>query len=580
MKHQYSKTILLITGLFIGFSGFGQVIFSDVSSTAGINAVGSNHGLSVGDYDNDGDDDLFFPRNNNFDNILYRNNGDGTFTDVTATAGLGYAGSSNNAVWGDLNKDGWLDLYVGNVFEPNLLYYNNGDGTFTEGGQTAGVDHDGKTKSLILIDINNDSWLDIYVANANEQNAFYLNNTDGSFSDIVFPSNTKDELNAMAAIFFDFDNDNDQDLYLTHDGNEANILYENNGSGYFTDVSVSSGTNIAAQGMGVDAGDINKDGFLDLYITNLYDNALLLNNGDGTFTNIAVSAGVNDYGMGWGTNFLDFDNDGQVDIYVSNDTYFSPYPNVLYKNNGDNTFTIVGENDIVSSTGGGYATACTDINDDGMIDLLIANAGMIEGNQLLRNLSPTNGNWLKVNAIGTLSNESAIGARITVEANGEIFIDQVMAGNGYATQNSLTQHFGLGNATMIDRVSVQFPSGIVNELENVSPNQTITITEDGNATSLHESLLNAFRVRLIENPVRQEIRLALDLPATLDLHIQLLDTKGQLIRNLFEGKPGLETTELSWSATTLGLQAAQHYILQIITEQGHSEAIPLLFLGP
>ncbi|MEO1438051.1 MAG: CRTAC1 family protein, partial [Bacteroidota bacterium] len=460
MRQPFYQISLLFISLFLGVTGYSQAIFSDVSSTAGINAVGSNHGLSVGDFDNDGDDDLFFPRNNNFDNILYRNNGDGTFTDVTSTAGLAYAGSSNNAVWGDLNKDGWLDLYVGNVFEPNLLYYNNGDGTFTEGGQTAGVDNDGKTKSLILVDINNDSWLDIYVANANEQNAFYLNNADGSFSDIVFPSNSKDELNAMAAIFFDFDNDNDQDLYLTHDGNEANILYENNGSGYFTDVSVSSGTNIAAQGMGVDAGDINKDGFLDLYITNLYDNTLLLNNGDGTFTNIAVSAGVNDYGMGWGTNFLDFDNDGHVDIYVSNDTYFSPYPNVLYKNNGDNTFTIVGENNIVSSTGGGYATACTDINDDGMIDLLIANAGMIEGNQLLRNLSPTNGNWLKVKAIGTVSNTSAIGARITVEANGEIFIDQVMAGNGYATQNSLTQHFGLGNAAMIDRVTVQFPSGI------------------------------------------------------------------------------------------------------------------------
>jgi hypothetical protein len=144
----------------------------------------------------------------------------------------------------------------------------------------------------------------------------------------------KSMLNAMGAIFFDYDKDNDPDLYLVHDG-QPNILYKNIGGGRYVDVSTEAGVDYEGFGMGVDIGDVNQDGWMDLYITNLYENVLFLNNGDGTFTNASQKAQVEDYGMGWGTNFLDFNNDGLQDIYVTNDSYFSDYPNVLYKNIGD-----------------------------------------------------------------------------------------------------------------------------------------------------------------------------------------------------------------------------------------------------
>ncbi len=482
-----------------------QPLFFDGSAGAGIGHPGRNFGVAFGDYDGDGADDIYISRHN-APNLLYRAIGNGQFAEVATQAGIAHAGTTNVSAWGDFDNDGHLDLYLGNRDEPNILYRNNGDGTFTDISASAGVNSGHRTRAVLWGDVDRDGLIDLYVANLAAPNYLYHNNGDGTFTDITAAANAQDFGIAMGSLFFDYDNDGDLDLYLTHDANQPNILYRNDGTGHFEDVSVASGANIAAQGMGVDFADINHDGFFDLYITNLYENVLLLSNGDGTFTETGGPAGVNDLGMGWGTVFLDYDNDGYSDIYVSNDTYFAPFDNLLYRNLGNATFEIVSEGTPLSSPMAGYGVATGDVNSDGKADLLLVNAGSQDGNQLFLNSTENGHHFIKVRLRGTASNAAAIGARVTVEANGQVQMDEVCAGMGYASQNSFTLHFGLGEAMVIDRLSIRWPNGAVEIYEGLAVDQHYFVTEgEGWVTSVHEQAKAPFVFRVWPNPVHEEL---------------------------------------------------------------------------
>ena len=473
------RKLLFFSFVTMAGTAFNQANFQDVSSQAGINNTGKNYGVAIGDYDNDGHEDIYVSRHNS-SNLLYRNNGDGTFTDVAPQAGVAHQGATTCSVWGDIDNDGDLDLYLGNRDEPNLLYLNNGDGTFTDISESSGVNTLYRTRAVLFGDIDKDGFIDLYVANMTAYNYMFRNNGDLTFTDITEESNTQDFGVAMGSLFFDYDNDGDLDLYLTHDANQPYILYQNDGAGRFTDVSAQSNANYAGQGMGVDVGDANNDGFLDIYITNLYANALLLNNGDGTFSEITAEAGVGDLGMGWGTLWLDCDNDGRSDIYVSNDSYFSPYPNLLYQNMGDNTFQSIGQNSPLASMYGGYGAASADFNNDGQVDIFLANNGN-DGNQLFMNRNNTGNNWVKVKLRGNQSNRAAIGARVEIEAGGKKMIDEVTAGASYASQSSFVLHFGLAEAEVADRLRIRWPSGLVEEFEHLDVNTSYIVNEGENA---------------------------------------------------------------------------------------------------
>lgn len=568
MKQFY--LVLALCGLVI--PSFGQANFTETAQEVGLTGTGRSYGVAFGDYNNDNLDDIYVSRHSGPNN-LYRNLGDGTFQDVAASAGVDYMGSTTTSIWGDIDNDGDLDLYLGNRSETNVLYRNNGDGTFTDISEQAAVNSAYRTRSIMFSDVDMDGFIDLYVANLLAPNYLYHNNGDGTFTDITEASGATDMQIAMGAMFLDYDNDRDPDLYLTHDANQPYILYQNNGDGTFTDVSEASNANYAGQGMGTDFGDINNDGYLDIYITNLSYNTLLLNNGDGTFSDISFDCGAIDPGMGWGTTWLDYDNDGWQDIYMVNDSYFSPLPNILYRNMGDNTFTDVSENTNLMGMYGSYGTATSDVNGDGWIDIFVANAGIDDNNLLFINNNQNDNNWLKIKLKGVSSNSSGIGARVEVEAGGKMQVDEVASGTGYASQNSLTLHFGLAEAEMIDKLTVKWPSGLEEVFENIVPNQYYLVTEGQsivNSTTEIDPTIATIS-QLAPNPFSDQIHFNLNLQEATNIKLNIFNTMGQNVARLYDDQLGTGTQSFSWDGRSDAGQQLNSgiYFLQLQTPAGN-----------
>ncbi len=461
-------------------------LFTDISDLAGTGNGSSNNGVIVGDFDNDGFEDLFIPANIS-PNRLFKNMGDGTFQDITAGSGIETGGLTKTGAWGDIDNDGDLDLFIGNYYTSsypfqNYLYVNNGDGTFTDISISSNVATSSQTRSAHMVDLNLDGYLDIYICSLAQENILWTNNGNLTFTNTTSASGLFDDLISMGAVFFDYDNDGDQDVYLTHDNYQPNIMYENNGSGVFTDVSIETGLNVSGQGMGVDHGDINNDGHLDLYVTNLGPNFLLLNNGSGHFTEIAEAAGVADVGMGWGCFFLDYDNDGWEDIYVVNDSQFSPVSNKLYKNNGDSTFTIVSENTDLASFYNGKGGTWADLNNDGYAEILVANGQVEIGVQIFENQHSEN-NWIGFDLVGIEDTPDACGTRVQVNTINGVKIDEVTCGSSYAAMSSRRVYFGLG-AGDVSEILITWPNGTTDYFETLPVNQIHEIQQGYTGTDV------------------------------------------------------------------------------------------------
>ena len=315
--------------------------------------------------------------------------------------------------------------------------------------------------------------------------------------------------------------------------------------------------------MGTDIADINRDGWLDIYVTNLYENVLFLNNGDGTFTEIGKGAGVDDYGMGWGTNFLDYDNDGWVDLYVGNDSYFSPYPNVLYQNLGDNTFEIVEEQGAVSSNMGAYGTAVFDLDLDGKQDLFIANTGTDNYNQLFRNTYPE-GNWIGFQLEGVESNRDAIGARVLCwDGQGVLHLDEVLNSVGFASQNSPRLHFGLGEANRVDSMHILWPNGLIQQIGELSSGYYYQVKEGQEPEVLKTEITsipkNFFKnlgglESVFPNPASDQVFIQFKLERTAAYRLSILDSFGRKIRQFARREAIAGEHYLSWDGRDEGGQ--------------------------
>jgi len=459
--------------------------FSDVTSKSRLGRTGWASAVTVGDYDNDGFDDIFVT--NWGQNSLFHNNGDGTFTDVTSRAGLATKGIrwGSGCAFVDYDRDGKLDLFVANylkfdiasVPEPgkgtnclwkgiavncgpkglptdtNLLYHNNGDGTFTDVSESSGIAkvHDRYAMTAVATDFNDDGWSDIYVACDSTASILYKNNHDGTFTDVAV---------------------------------ETGAAYNEDGQ--------------AQAGMGVSVGDYNGDGLMDIFKTHFADDLPILykNSGRAFFEDSSREAGFDHTPyVQWGTGMADFDNDGWPDIftvtgnvYPEVEKYFKDYPHksirLVYRNLGNGRFK-----DVTAQSGPGVLTphssrgcAFGDFDNDGDIDVLIMN--MNEPPSLLRNeyrSSATRGenNWLKLNLIGTKSNRSAIGARVRLRAGGHLQAQEISSQSSYYSHNDRRLHFGLGSSKKADQIEIRWPGGATELIKDIAANQIVSIKEGG-----------------------------------------------------------------------------------------------------
>ena len=475
------KTILSLLMAIMVLPMFGQ-FFTDASGTTGFNAQGRNNGVAIGDYDGDGYDDIYVSSKDG-PNLLYRNLRNGQFEELGSELGVDYSAESNTSIWFDLENDGDLDLYVGNYQEQNILYRND-DGQFVDVTNQYNVGSKGRIVTLNAADIDNDGDLDLYVGYFNARNKLYRN--EGSyFIDVAGLWGLNASNPSMGAIFFDYDNDGDLDLYQTNDANIPNELYRNDGD-KFTDVSEFSGLNYAGFGMGVDVADLDNDGYLDVYVTNLYSNVLYQNRGDGTFYDLSSLSNTDDIGMGWGTLIFDCNNDGLRDIYLGNDTYFGvngvKYPNRLFENLGSFVFYGHDESSVVTSRFATYGAAALDLENDGNLDLAVVNSGD-DGNQFFRNEHNQN-DFVSIKLIGNQSNYNGIGARLELYYGGESQNDIITCGSGYASQSTMTTYFGIEEGVEVDSLIVRWPSGIVQTITDLRLNQLNTIEEDNGIQAL------------------------------------------------------------------------------------------------
>ena len=438
----------------------GNGTFTNVADQAGIADPRGGWGSLFADYDNDGFLDLYITRggwSGAAENTLYHNNGDGTFTDVTHTAGVADPQSSFCAAWADYDNDGYLDLYIADGVigdgAANVLYRNNGDGTFTNIAESAGVANTGNSLGTAWGDYDKDGYIDLHVVNFGQSNVLYRNNGDGTFTDVTsIAGMTLPVTDAFVTFFLDVDNDADLDIFISnsgsfqafiagqitgaapHDG-DRQVLYRNNGDGTFTDVTRESGLYHAFGAMGANFGDIDSDGYLDIYLATgapqmgrLERDALFRNNGDGTFTDATLALGLGNIGKGHGVTFGDVDTDGDVDIYVPVGGAFigDQWHNLFYQNTG------------------------------------------------------TGNNWLTLKLVGVKSNRDGIGAKVTLRVGDSVIYREVSGGCGFGSTNSLSLEIGLGKHTKVDTLEIVWTSGQVDTHRNLSVNQKRVITEGKN----------------------------------------------------------------------------------------------------
>ena len=439
--------------------------FDEVASAAGVDDGSDIRSAAWGDYDGDGDLDLYLG-NYSVANVLYRNNGNSTFTDQTGGAPLNDSGAGHTPVWGDYDNDGDLDIYLIVSGTANRLFRNDGGGTFTEQASGAGVADAGASISGSWGDIDLDGDLDLYVTNVGSANRMYSNDGDATFTDLG--GTTANTGNNYGAAFGDYDDDGDLDLYVTSDA--ANIFYRNDGGGTFTDQTGGAPLNDSGTARGISWGDYDTDGDLDIYLANAAQANVLMRNDAGSFVDVSSTAGVNDGGASHGTTWADFDNDGDLDLYVTN----AGTADKLYINDGDGTFTdganVSGATDGTSLT---YGVAVGDYDNDGDLDIYLAING---SNQLYRNNGNSN-KWLRLTLAGTTFGDAAGAQVIAVTGSVRQRLD-VDGGSGYSSQPSLPLEFGFGTTTTVDSLIVRWQSGKTFDTTNVATNQALTIEEN------------------------------------------------------------------------------------------------------
>lgn len=543
----------------------GQILFTNVSDEGGMNFNISGEGVCIFDYDNDGLEDVFICDRNNGSNLLFHNLGNMEFEEVSFGVGITTSSETRLPLAADYNNDGYLDLFIGAMTGNSILYRNNGDGTFSDVTVQSGIVTDGGLQGGAWNDVNNDGWIDLYVGRLTESNYFFKNNGDGTFTDIAPNLNADGPLIGglvMGLGFFDYDNDGDDDLFITQDNNRGNILLRKEESGSFTDISISAGVNLPVMGMGVAFGDYNRDGWQDVYTSNLYENSLLQNSQHGNFLDVADSAGVSDIpgSMAWGTFFFDADNDGWLDIFNNNQSGFGNVPNSFFRNLSDGTFEDLSQSSGLQSFNNGIGCAYGDLDNDGDLDIVAAGHSYLDGSILLyRNDSEAN-NWIQFSLQSDQGDPFAISAKITLYAQSGTQFGQVAAGDGYCSQNTFRQHFGLGEETGIDSVVVDWPDGDIETFNIPEINQHyLLIKGTGNAFPLDvkkEIIPNEFGLlNIYPNPFNLSTKVVFEIPQEGYVTIEIANLLGQVVwaDKQYKKIPGKHSVKIGLNKSVSGV---------------------------
>ena len=429
------------------------------------------------DYNNDNWEDVFVTdKSGTKAGIIYKNNGDGTFSKATAGAITSDQSICVSSVWADINNDGYMDAVLMNdTRKPNYVYMNNGSGSFTRMSNTGLSDSIGYYHSGTLVDYDNDGRLDFFTANymPTRFNELFHQEANNKFTRLPFNTFNDVSDRAIGVSWVDYNNDGLMDVFIPQGDQHNNRLFKNLGNGNFEEVKNDPIVSEGGNSVGSCWGDYDNDGYMDLFVSNASNSTCFLyhNNGDGTFTKITNSPVVEDKGNAYSCNWVDVNNDGYLDLYVSCDGEKQR----LYINDGHGQFTRFADDICVANLGKCYSNAWADYDKDGNVDLFIATRDN-QKNYLLKN-NGNNNNWTNIKLVGVISNKSAIGARVRIKSGGMWQTSQVVTQSGFGTQNSLRQHFGLGSAANIDSIIINWPSGIVQKLANVNPNQFMTIVE-------------------------------------------------------------------------------------------------------
>ena len=522
--------------IFIDVTESAGLTFEHTDGRSGLRLFNEFLGSGGGFFDADGDGDLDIYLVNGAiqidnaedqkpHNVLYRNDGDNTFTDITETAGVGSTAYGTGATVADYDNDGDLDLYVTN-YGTDQLYRNNGDGTFTDITTHAKVGNPNWGTSCAFADIDNDGHLDLYIANYAEWTAekdirceergvhvycgphaypavhdtFYKNNGDGTFTDASILYRPPDLIpqHGLGVTFGDYDADGNIDLYVAND-QDPNFLFQNGGNSNFLEVALISGVcyndmGKEEAGMGTDFGDYDNDGKFDLTVSNYQTetNTVYRNHDSAFFTDNTITSGIaavtHGY-LGWGIKFFDYDNDGHQDIFVANGhlmdninvlekhvTY--PQKNLLFRNLGDGTFAnITSETDGLALKKVSRGAAIGDYDNDGDLDILVTNCN--QRPDLLQNAVGNRNNWIQIQTVGQKSNRSGIGARIKVVTGTHVQYREVHSGGSYLSFHDLRAHFGVGKAEQIELLEIRWTSGHTDRWTHLAVNRRFMAVEGG-----------------------------------------------------------------------------------------------------
>lgn len=560
---------------------------------AGFAAVPRSNGAALADYDRDGDLDVYFVNPGIYQandpstwNRLFANHGNGTFLDVTAQAGVAGRnanttqnptgmGNKMGAAWGDYDNDGWPDLFLTH-YGPIQLFNNNGNGTFTDVTAQSGITtrRNQLSSSALWFDYDNDGDLDLYISiygeffstSADRSNKLYENSGNGEFVDVSSASGAADKGITWTTVALDANHDGHLDLYLANDFG-PNKFYLNNGDKTFQEKTADFGLEDPYHGMGLAVTDCDGNGYFDIYLTNITEagfeqeiNPLFLNTGQGLFYNYSVPAGVSQAGWGWGAAFFDCENDGDEDLFVATGNFTPEFPNEFFHNEsekGDFRFANVAHEAGVADSTVARGAAVFDYDNDGDLDLLISN--FFEPPFLYENTATT-GNWLRVKLEGTESNRDALGTEVEVWANGKSY-KKYHHGAHFLTQSISPVHFGLRDAQSVERILVTWPSGFMEEFGAAAVNQTLTLKEKSGVVAvasgpdqiaINETTSRArpSGLRLLgnyPNPFNGATQIRFEIHAPGMVELTIMNAQGKIIRELRESYSYIGEKIIHWN---------------------------------